>query len=192
MSPGGRRLDECTRVKEGCLMRQYQFHGSEISWNCLFKMNFHPDEPWRTEVGWVYEGEGGLSYETITSMDRKSHETFCLQWTFTQISPGGQRLTCVRGWRRAVLWDNNFHGWKKISWNCLFTMNFHSDEPWGTEVRRVYEGEGRLSYETITSMDEKKSHETVCLQWIFTQMSPGGRRLDECTRVNEGCCLMRP
>jgi len=41
-------------------------------------------------------------------------------------------------------------------------MNFYSDEPWRTEVGRVYEGEGRLSYETITSMDEK-SHETVCL-----------------------------
>jgi hypothetical protein len=36
-------------------------------------------------------------------------------------------------------------------------MNFHSDEPWGTEVGRVYEGEGGLSYETKTSMDEKKN-----------------------------------
>jgi hypothetical protein len=34
-------------------------------------------------------------------------------------------------------------------------MNFHSDEHWGTEVGRVYEGEGGLSYETITSMDKK-------------------------------------
>ncbi len=43
------------------------------------KMNFYSDEPWRTEVGRVLEGEGGLSYETITSMDRKSHETVCLK-----------------------------------------------------------------------------------------------------------------
>jgi hypothetical protein len=42
-------------------------------------MNFHSDEPWGTEVERVYEGEGGQSYETITSMDGKSHETFCLQ-----------------------------------------------------------------------------------------------------------------
>ncbi len=107
-------------------------------------MNFHSDEAWGTEVGRVYEGDGRLSYETITSMDEK-----------------------------------------KISWNCLFKMNFHSDEPWRTAVGRVYEGEGELIYETITSMDEK-SHETGCLKWTFNQMSPGGRRLDECTRVKEG------
>ncbi len=69
-------------------------------------------------------------------------------------------------------------------------MNFHSDEPWRTAVGRVYESKGGLSYETITSMDEKKSHEKVILKLIFNQMSPGGRRLDECTRVKEGC-LMR-
>jgi hypothetical protein len=56
-------------------------------------------------------------------------------------------------------------------------MNFYSDEPWGTEAGRVYEGEGGLSYETKTSMDGK-SHETVCLQWTFTQMSPGGREYE--------------
>ncbi len=34
-----------------------------------FKTNYH--EPWRTEVGRVYKGEGELIYETITSMDEK-------------------------------------------------------------------------------------------------------------------------
>ncbi len=123
------------RVWRRAVLWDTNFHGWKISWNLLFTMNFH----WRTEVGWVYEGEGWLSYETITSMDGKSHETVCLlRWA---LEDGG--WTSVRGWRRAVLWDNNFH-WSKISWNCL-----------------------------------------------FIQMSPGGRRLDECTKVKEGC-LMRP
>ncbi len=126
----------------------------------------------------------GLSDETVTSIDGKSHETVCLQWTFTQMSPGGWRLDEFTRVKEAVLWDHNFHGWK-ISWNFLFTVNFHSDEPWGKEVGRVYEGEGGLSYET-----KLPSHETFYLKWTFAQMSPGGRRLDECMRAKEGC-LMR-
>jgi hypothetical protein len=121
---------------------------------CL-QWTFHSDEPWRTEVGRVHEGEGGPSYETLTSMDGKSHETFCLQWTFTQMSPGGWRLDEYTRVKEGCLMRPKLFVWK-ISWNLLFTMNFLSDEPWGTEVGRVYEDQGGLSYETITSMDEKK------------------------------------
>ncbi len=72
MSHGERWADEC--FGEAGL-----FYDKIILWYYHFKMNSPIDEPWRTEVGQAYEGEGGLSYETITSMDEKSHEAVCLK-----------------------------------------------------------------------------------------------------------------
>ncbi len=126
-------LSTCTRVQEGGYLHVklsygiilLKWTGAQINPGDGLRMNVVKDE-----------GEGGLFFDK-----KKSHDAINLvshRWAtehggrinlvilsfYNELSWAleGGGWTSVRGWRRAVLWDNNFHGWK-ISWNCLFKMN---------------------------------------------------------------------